>query len=128
MATGNLPSDWTIANITPIHKKNDKHSPGNYRPISLTSLVVKIVERIIHRKMSVFLEASGKLNPNQHSSRKTLLPNLAARDGTSMGKYYQCRTKYTCCLYRFLQSIRHLFPCMKDYCSSLIMWESVCLS
>ena len=71
MATGILAGDWTITNITPIHKKkNDKHSPGNYRPISLTSLVVKIAERIIHRKMSVFLEANGKLNPNQHGFRQ----------------------------------------------------------
>jgi len=70
MAAGILPNDWTIANVTPIHKKNDKHSPDNYCPISLTSLVVKVAERIIHRKMSVFLEACGKLNPNQHGFRQ----------------------------------------------------------
>ncbi len=45
-------------------------SPSNYRPISLTSLVVKVAERIIHSKMSVFLEANGKLNPNQHGFRQ----------------------------------------------------------
>ena len=70
MAAGILRNDWTIVNVAPIHKKNDKHSPGNCHPISLTSLVVKIAERIIHRKMSVFLEACGKLNPNQHGFRQ----------------------------------------------------------
>ena len=39
MAAGILPGDWTIANITPIHKKNDKHSPGNYCPLVSQALL-----------------------------------------------------------------------------------------
>jgi len=41
-----LPSDWTSANITPVHKKGSRHHPRNYRPISLTSISVKILERL----------------------------------------------------------------------------------
>ncbi len=70
MAMGILPSDWTVANVTPMHKNNDKHSPSNYRPNSLASLVLKIAERIIHNKMSMFLEASGKRNPSRHGFRQ----------------------------------------------------------
>ena len=36
-------SEWKLANITPLFKKRDKSNPGNYRPISLTSVVSQII-------------------------------------------------------------------------------------
>ncbi len=48
-------SDWKSANITAIHKKGSKKVAGNYRPVSLTSVVRKIFKSIIcdslHRHM-----------------------------------------------------------------------------
>ena len=41
-STGQLPSDWKLANVVPVHKKGDKSNVENYRPISLTSLVMKV--------------------------------------------------------------------------------------
>ncbi|EIE81222.1 hypothetical protein RO3G_05927 [Rhizopus delemar RA 99-880] len=38
------PSLWRQAQVVPIHKKGDPTSPGNYRPISLTSIVRKLFE------------------------------------------------------------------------------------
>ena len=69
MSTGSLPQDWTRANITPIFKKGDKHSPCNYRPVSLTSLISKVMERLIHAKLKDFLIEHKKLNPLQHGFR-----------------------------------------------------------
>ena len=66
---GHVPEDWKNANITPVFKKGNKHLPSNYHPISLTSLVVKVIERLIHRRSSNFLEENGKLNPAQHGFR-----------------------------------------------------------
>ena len=40
--TGEIPSDWKTANVTPIFKKGQKKKPSNYRPISLTSQVCRI--------------------------------------------------------------------------------------
>ncbi|KFQ38410.1 hypothetical protein N332_05856, partial [Mesitornis unicolor] len=45
--TGEIPVDWRLANVTPIYNKGRKEGPGNYRPISLTSVPGKVIEKII---------------------------------------------------------------------------------
>ena len=44
---GMVPEDWKCANITPIFKKGSKASAGNYRPVSLTSILCKVMESIL---------------------------------------------------------------------------------
>ena len=66
LLTGTLPFDWVSANIVPIYKRNDKHIPGNYRPISLTS---KVFERILFRHLVSALESHHLLSPSQFGFR-----------------------------------------------------------
>lgn len=41
--TGKLPKEWKKAHVTPIHKKDSKHNPGNYRAVCLTVLICKVL-------------------------------------------------------------------------------------
>ena len=44
---GVIPHAWKVAEVRPIFKKGSKTSPGNYRPVSLTSVCCKIFEKFI---------------------------------------------------------------------------------
>ena len=56
--------------ISPIHKKGSKAVPENYRPISLTSHVIKVFERIVRDKLVHYLETNHLICHNQHGFRK----------------------------------------------------------
>ena len=59
-----IPEDWKLANVVPVYKKGSKNSVENYRPISLTSLIMKVYERIIRAELMKRIES--KLDPRQH--------------------------------------------------------------
>ena len=53
-----IPDEWKLANVTPIFKKGNKKEVKNYRPISLTSLVVRLLEKIVKNHIQRDLDAN----------------------------------------------------------------------
>ncbi|KAK4827999.1 hypothetical protein QYF61_022776 [Mycteria americana] len=76
--TGEVPADWRLANVTPIFKKGRKEDPGNYRPVSLTSVPGKLMEQIILSAITRHVENNQGIRPSQHGFRKgrSCLTNL----------------------------------------------------
>ena len=69
LSRGNIPTDWKVANVVPIFKSGKNNLADNYRPISLTSVVVKTLERLIHKHIMKYLIDFQLLNDNQHGFR-----------------------------------------------------------
>ena len=67
---GRIPADWKRAMITPIFKKGLRNDPTNYRPISLTSIICKVLERIIYSHIMSNLECHNVLNNAQFGFRQ----------------------------------------------------------
>ena len=70
LTSGTLPEDWTKARVTPIYKKGDKSTAANYRPISLTCIVCKLMEHIITSHLVKHLNNNNILYDLQHGFRE----------------------------------------------------------
>jgi len=80
--TGEVPDDWRIANVMPIYKKSRKEDPGNYRPVSLTSVPGKIMEQFILSALTRHVKDNPGIRPSQHGFMKgrSCLTNLICYD------------------------------------------------
>ena len=63
---GQLPSDWKLAYISAIFKKGNRHQAVNYCPISLTSVVCKLMETLLKHAFVKHLEDNDLLSKKQH--------------------------------------------------------------
>ena len=67
---GVVPFEWKEANIIPLFKKGSRNKSENYRPVSLTSVICKLLERLIKDHMVDFLVKHKLLNSSQHGFLK----------------------------------------------------------
>ena len=73
-----VPNIWLKAHVTPIFKKGDSSSTSNYRPISLTCSLCKVMETIIKDQIVSYMSANGLLSKEQHAfiARHSTVTNL----------------------------------------------------
>ena len=67
--TGKIPAGYKNQTTIPLHKKGSKTYPQNFRPISLTSHIIKIMERILRKHITEHLERYNLINESQHGFR-----------------------------------------------------------
>ena len=63
---GFIPNSYKLANITPIHKGGVKTKPEQYRPVSLTSHIMKVFERVLKNHILQHLIKNNLINEQQH--------------------------------------------------------------
>ena len=63
---GTVPASWSEANVTRIFKKGKRTDAANYGPISLLSVLLKIMERLLRDAILSFLLSNGLLSKAQH--------------------------------------------------------------
>ena len=69
--SGIFPENWKRSNIVAVHKKGNKQSVQNYRPVSLLPISSKIFERFIFNLLYKFVEENSLFCSNQSGLRKT---------------------------------------------------------
>ena len=77
ITTGIVPNSLKLAKVTPVHKKGDKHSVQNYRPISLLPAFSKILERIIYNRLYKHLLQNNILAKEQFGFRPLYSTEMA---------------------------------------------------
>lgn len=94
LLTGEIPSLWKTAIIRPVYKKGAKNDASNYRPISLTSGISKLFERIVAKNLVSYLLTNKLLSDSQHgflprkSTTTSLLSSVSAwQQATNAGSY-----------------------------------------
>ena len=68
-ASGTVPDYYKKAFVSPIYKKGNRAEAVNYRPVSLTSHVVKVYERVLRKVMVQYLEDNNLISCKQHGFR-----------------------------------------------------------
>ena len=65
-----FPSSWKYSKIIPLHKKECKLAPKNYRPVAILSPLSKILEKVVYEQIYEYFTANKLFHPNLHGYRK----------------------------------------------------------
>jgi len=69
IATGTFPASWKLAKVTPLHKKDTRDDPNNYRPISILPVLSKLLERHVSNNLYEFLTCHDLIAMRQSGFR-----------------------------------------------------------
>ena len=66
LTQGVIPPDLLLVLISPVHKGGSRADPAQYRPVALTSHIIRVFERVIRKSLVGYLETQGLLPSSQH--------------------------------------------------------------
>ena len=69
LSLGIFPDNWKLAKVVPIYKSDDRSDRGNYRPISILSVVSKIFEKLVFSQLYKYLSENNLLSAHQSGFR-----------------------------------------------------------
>ena len=78
LTTGVFPTDWKLSKLIPIPKSKPYNRIENYRPISVIPAISKVIEKLVYRQLSTYLENNNLLDESQFGFRKGRSTELAA--------------------------------------------------
>ncbi|XP_046976468.1 uncharacterized protein LOC124542576 [Vanessa cardui] len=92
LKSAQVPKAWKIANVQPVPKKSSRTDPANYRPIAITCILCKGLERVLNNKLQAYLEDNDLLSDQQYGFRRNrstgdLLVYATHIWGEAMDKY-----------------------------------------
>jgi len=70
LRSGVFPDELKLAKVKPLYKKGDRYDIQNYRPISIISVIVKLLERLMFNRLIPFLYKNKILTEAQNGFRK----------------------------------------------------------
>ena len=78
LVNSEIPTDWKMSKITPLHKNGKTTTAGNYRPVSVLSIFSKVLERAVQTQLVGYLEKNHLLYNKQFGFRKKRSTELAS--------------------------------------------------
>ena len=69
LVSGELPAEWKVARVLPLHKSGPVDDTSNYRPLSLLPTVAKVAESVVCGQLIAYLLAHDILTETQHGFR-----------------------------------------------------------
>jgi retron-type reverse transcriptase len=68
---GIVPTDIKMAKVIPLYKKGNRLDPGNYRPVSILSVVSKIIEKVVHKQIYDYVSKNRLIYDFQSGFRRS---------------------------------------------------------
>ena len=77
---GIFPEVLKVAKVIPVYKSGSRHNPTNYRPISLLSCFAQICEKLLYKRLDIFIRTHSIIAPTQYGFRPGLSTMHAVTD------------------------------------------------
>ena len=119
---GSFLACWRQANVTPIPKGPPSSSVANYQPISITSVLSKVFERLVSVHLGWFMECSGVLPTTQFAYQK----GLGTCDALLFVSHIHCKVHWRegrrLGSYRLISAQPLIGSTIREFCISSVLW------